>query len=413
MSFVPTHIHTVYSVGDGIIKLEDYMQWCKENNVSAATITDHGVLNGTYQFQKQCKLNGIKSILGEELYVSEFGDTVDEIKQKVADNKNIKEEELDSDFGRSFQARSHVVLYAKNNKGWKNLLHISNKATKERFYRKPLSTHLDILEHSEGLIATTACIVSRWSSLVLNNKEDEAFDLLGCYKEAFNEDFFLEIQTYNSQELNIYNDFLLRASKKLNIPLIYGMDAHYVKKEDNIVHAIALAINRQQILKLEDIDTTNSFYLKSEHDILAELQQYNIPIEALYNTNILADRCNFNIAFDGYKFPNSDISMIEKDAWKKLKELGLNDNIEYKERLQREMKLLKKRDFFPYFALLRETIDACRDNGGLIGKARGSAGGSLACYLLGITDVDPIKYNLSFERFITESRGAVELDVDF
>jgi len=105
--------------------------------------------------------------------------------------------------------------------------------------------------------------------------------------------------------------------------------------------------------------------------------------------------------------------MIEKDAWKKLKELGLNDNIEYKERLQREMKLLKKRNFFPYFALLRETIDACRDNGGLIGKARGSAGGSLACYLLGITDVDPIKYNLSFERFITESRGAVELDVDF
>lgn len=413
MSFVPTHIHTVYSVGDGIIKLEDYMQWCKENNISAATITDHGVLNGTYQFQKQCKLNGIKSILGEELYVSEFGDTVEEIKQKVADNKNIKEEELDSDFGRSFQARSHVVLYAKNNRGWKNLLHISNKATKERFYRKPLSTHLDILENSEGLIATTACIVSRWASLILNNKEYEALDLLGCYKESFGDDFFLEIQTYNSPELNVYNDFLLRASKKLNIPLIYGMDAHYVNKEDNIAHAIALAINRQQTLKIEDIDTTNSFYLKSENDIITELQQHNIPIEALHNTNILAERCNFDIVFDGYKFPNSDISMIEKDAWKKLKELGLSDNIEYKERLQREMKLLKKREFFPYFALLRETIDACRANGGLIGKARGSAGGSLACYLLGITDVDPIKYNLSFERFITESRGAVELDVEF
>lgn len=412
-TFVPSHIHTTYSVGDGIIKLEDYMQWCKENNISAATITDHGVLNGTYQFQKQCKLNGIKSIIGEEVYVSEAGNTIDEIRENVAKNKNIKESELDTDFGLNFQIRSHIVLYVKNNKGWKNLLHISNRATIDRFYRKPLTTHLEVLNHSEGLIATTACIASKWSNLVLSNREREALDLLCCYKESFNDDFFIEIQTYEDDRLFKYNEFLLDASKKLNIPIIYGMDAHYINKEDNIAHAIALAINRQQVIDLNEIDTTNSYYLKPKDDILKEFEKYNIPIEALENTNILADRCDFNIAFDGYKFPTSDISMIEKDAWKKLKSLDLHENAEYKERLQREMKLLKKREFFPYFALLRETIDACKASGGLIGKARGSAGGSLACYLLGITDVDPIKYNLSFERFITESRGAVELDVDF
>ena len=410
-TFVPCHIHTIYSVGDGIIKLEDYMQWCKENNVTAATITDHGVLNGTYQFQKQCKLNGIKSILGEELYVSEAGNTVDEIKEKIAASKN--NDDSDSDFGLKFQTRSHVVLYVRNNKGWKNLLNISNKATKERFYRKPLATHLDILENSDGLIATTACIASKWSSLVRNGKEGEAKNLLSCYKESFGENFFIEIQTYNTEEIIKYNDFLLKASKELNIPLLYSLDAHYIKREDVLAHATALAIDRKQTINLDEINTDLSFYLKTKEQIIKELELYNIPMSALENTNLIAERCNFNIAFDGYKFPNSDTSTLEKDAWKKLKELGLNDNIEYKERLQREMKLLKKRDFFPYFALLRETIDACKGVGGLIGKARGSAGGSLTCYLLGITDVDPIKYNLSFERFITENRGAVELDLDF
>jgi len=413
--YTPIHVHSHFSMGDAILRIPNYIKKCEQLNIKSASLTEHGNLCSSYLFSRECLNAGIKAIIGCEVYISESGDTVEEIKVAAKEKKEEEGHEAERQ-----KLRSHLLLIAKDYKGYSNLVNLTNEAFKERFYRKPLTLHRLVLEKGEGLIVTTACLASAFSQACENDNYKKFIGLLSQYKEAFKNDFYLEIQINERDELLKYNDWLIKASKGLKINLVFGLDAHYLDKEDAYMRDVALAIQRKKTINDKDFASDiKDLHVKTIKEICNQnIIDPKILEEALENTNEIAEKCSFSFTFDGYKFPKLDTKKIQTElitiTLNRLEQLELPEDKKdvYMQRLKYELKVLKKHNLFGYFYILREALQQVRNNNGLVGYGRGSAAGSLFCYLADITYVDPLKFGLSFERFINEDRGKIQMKLD-
>jgi len=406
--FVHLHVHTEYSLLDGAFRIKDVPETVKNAGQSAVAITDHGVMYGAVEFYKTCKKAGIKPIIGCEIYVAPRSR---HDREKVA--------------GLSYY---HLVLLCKNETGYKNLIQIVSKAYTEGFYSKPRADIELLSLHSEGLIALSACLGGAIPQKILDGDIDEAEKYALSMKEIFKDGFYLELQRHGLSEQEPVNRELVRMSKKLSIPLVATNDVHYAAKED---------ARKQQVLMCIQTATTladgahkgfekQEFYVKST-DEMYELFS-DVP-EALENTVKIANMCNFDFCFDKLFLPafyppnglTSKEYLREKCfeglemRLSKAQNDGENpDKDVYVNRLEYELSVVTKMGYAEYYLIVYDFISYAKNKGIPVGPGRGSGAGSLAAFCLGITDVDPIKHELLFERFLNPERVSMpDFDVDF
>ncbi|HOQ01142.1 MAG TPA: DNA polymerase III subunit alpha [Acetivibrio clariflavus] len=399
--FVHLHVHTEYSLLDGANRIKDLIKRTKELGMDSIAITDHGVMYGVIEFYKEAVSNGIKPILGCEVYTAKR-------------TRHDKQGTVDSDPG-------HLVLLAKNNHGYKNLMKIVSIGFTEGFYYRP-RIDFEVLErYSEGLIALSACLSGDVPKALLNNDFEKAKEIAQKYSGIFGKDnFYLEIQSNGIEEQRYVNSQLIKLSKETGIPLVATNDAHYLRKEDARAHEILLCIQTGKSINDEDRMKfpTDDFYVKSPE----EMEEFfaNIP-EAISNTVKIAEMCNVELEFGKLHLPKFNVP-DDKDAYEYLRELcyeGLKhhygENIEDKvDRLEYELSVIKQMGYVDYFLIVSDFIRYAKDRGIPVGPGRGSAAGSLVAYCLGITNIDPLKYNLLFERFLNPERITMpDVDIDF
>lgn len=405
MSYINYHVHSIYSVLDGIIKIDDYIAWAKAHKLNAIGITDHGQVSGLIQLWKKCNSADIKPLLGFEAYYTD-------------DEKGVKES----------KEMYHLILIAKNRQGWDNIIKLHNEAYDEDMYYYKCRINIDMLKkYHEGIICTTACIGSKPAQLFINGDKEGAINHILELKSIFNNDLYLEMQEHGIPEEKEYNKFLYQVSQEHNIKYVIQNDAHYTNKEDAFAHEVLLCKNTRA--KITDENRfkfpTNEFYLKDKEDIFDTFDYFpnSVVEKAIENIQVLADSVeNFDITYKQYNYPT--FGNIE-DSFKKLKQLtieGFNRRFkdqdinkeEYIERLKTELSAIKKIGFVDYFLILEDLIKWANSQDIWTGYGRGSAGGSLVMYCLGITGIDPIKYGLLFSRFIDEHRiSAPDVDSDF
>jgi len=401
--FVHLHLHTEYSLLDGACKIKDIPARILELGQSACAITDHGVMYGCVQFYKELKKHGIKPITGCEIYVAP-GSRFD--KNRVDGN-----------------AYYHLVLLCKNEIGYKNLIKIVSKAFTEGFYTKPRAD-IDLLsKYNEGLIALSGCLGGYIPQKIVNGDYDGAKEHAMLLQSIFGEDnFYLEIQDHGIADEKKVALTLKRLSRETGIPLVATNDAHYITSDDSKTHSVLTSIQTNNSLEFE----TEEFYIKSYDEMYSLFS--DIP-EALENTVNIAERCKFDFDFgkmylpafipdDGSSAYDYFIKNCHNGLDKRLKsyeDLGVKvDANEYSERLKMEIEVIVKMGFVEYFLIVADYVSYAKSKGIPVGPGRGSGAGSLAAYCLGITDVDPIKYNLLFERFLNPERVSMpDFDVDF
>jgi len=386
---------------DGANRIKDLIKRTKELGMDSIAITDHGVMYGVIEFYKEAVSNGIKPILGCEVYTAKR-------------TRHDKQGTVDSDPG-------HLVLLAKNNHGYKNLMKIVSIGFTEGFYYRP-RIDFEVLErYSEGLIALSACLSGDVPKALLNNDFEKAKEIAQKYSGIFGKDnFYLEIQSNGIEEQRYVNSQLIKLSKETGIPLVATNDAHYLRKEDARAHEILLCIQTGKSINDEDRMKfpTDDFYVKSPE----EMEEFfaNIP-EAISNTVKIAEMCNVELEFGKLHLPKFNVP-DDKDAYEYLRELcyeGLKhhygENIEDKvDRLEYELSVIKQMGYVDYFLIVSDFIRYAKDRGIPVGPGRGSAAGSLVAYCLGITNIDPLKYNLLFERFLNPERITMpDVDIDF
>ena len=402
MNFTHLHTHTEYSLLDGSNKIKEYVARVRELGMDSAAITDHGVMYGVIDFYRAAKEAGINPILGCEVY--------------VAPNSRF-----DKETGAGEDRYYHLVLLAENNQGYQNLMKIVSAGFVEGYYYKP-RVDLEVLrEHHEGIIALSACLAGEVSRYLTRSLYEEAKEAALRYREIFGENnFFLELQDHGIPEQKMVNSQLLRMSQELNIPLVATNDVHYTYAEDEASHDILLCIQTGK--KVEDTDRMRyeggQYYVKSPEE-MAQLFPY--ALEALENTHKIAQRCHVEIEFGVYKLPRYDVpdGYTAREYLGKLCEQGLAERYdpvtqELKERLAYELDTITSMGFVDYFLIVWDFIKYARDNGISVGPGRGSAAGSLVAYTLGITKLDPIRYNLLFERFLNPERVSMpDIDIDF
>ncbi|MBQ6907424.1 MAG: DNA polymerase III subunit alpha, partial [Clostridia bacterium] len=398
--FVHLHTHTAYSLLDGACRIKKLMEKVKQNGQSAIAITDHGVMYGVIEFYKEAKKNGIKPIIGCEVYVA----------PRTLYDKTY---EYDS-------KRGHLVLLAKNNEGYKNLVRLVSIAHTDGFYIKPRIDKRTLRKYSEGLIALSACVAGEIPQAILNNDLEEARLLIREYVSIFGTDsFFLEMQNHGLQEEMKVNAQLVNFAKEFGLGLVATNDVHYVEKRDAKYQDVLMCIQMgknvddKNRMKFE----TSEMYLKSD-DEMAELFK-SLP-SALENTVKIADMCNVELEFGHYHLPiyNLPEGTDHFEYLKKLCEDGLEKKYknpsEHKQRLDYELGVIKNMGFVDYFLIVWDFISYAKKNSIYVGPGRGSAAGSIVSYCLDITTIDPIKYNLIFERFLNPSRVTMpDIDVDF
>ncbi len=399
--FAHLHTHTEYSLLDGASRIIDLIAETKKLGMEYIAITDHGAMYGVVDFYKEAKKQGIKPIIGCEVYVAPR-------------TRFDKTHEYDSKY-------SHLILLAENNTGYKNLIKIVSAGFTEGFYYKP-RVDFDLLrEHSEGLIVLSACIAGEVPKLLLNDDYDGAKEVAQKYIDVFGKNnYFIEIQDHGLKEQKQTNPLLIKLAKELGVGVVATNDIHYVKREDAEAQDVLMCIQMDRTvddperMKFE----TDMFYLKSPEE-MQSLFSY-IP-QALSNTVEIAKRCNVEFDFNSRHLPSYDVP-DGKDAYEYLRELcfsGLskryeNPGEELVNRLEYELDVIKSMGFVDYFLIVWDFIDYARNNGVMVGPGRGSAAGSLVAYTLGITSIDPIKYNLIFERFLNPERVSMpDIDVDF
>ncbi len=400
--FVHLHVHSEYSLLDGANRIKDLPVRAKELGMNAIALTDHGVMYGVIDFYKACKKEGIKPIIGCEVYVAPR-------------TRFDKDPKLDNQY-------YHLILLAKNNEGYKNLSKLVSLGFTEGFYYKP-RIDLEILEkYHEGLICCSACLGGSLATALLKENNEEAERIALWHKKLFGEDYYLELQANYLKEQALVNQKLVQLSQKLNIPLVITNDSHYLKKEDAYNHEVLLCV--QTAKKMSDPDRmrfeTDDFYLKSPEEIQAFLP--NIP-EALENTVKIAQKCNVEFEFGHTILPNYEVPAeyaTHYDYFKKLcddgiqKRYGENISQEIKDRVEYEMGVIQKMGYVDYFLIVWDFIHYAKENGIPVGPGRGSGAGSIVAYAIEITDIDPIKYNLLFERFLNPERISMpDFDVDF
>ena len=402
MEFAHLHVHTEYSLLDGSNKIHEYVARVKELGMNSAAITDHGVMFGCIDFYRAAKAAGIKPILGCEVYVAPGS-------------------RFDREAGQTENRYYHLVLLAENNQGYQNLMKIVSKAFIDGFYYKP-RVDLELLEeYHEGIIALSACLAGEVAKNLTRGFYEEAKKAALRYQEIFGErNFFLEMQDHGIPEQQRVNQQLLRMHQETGIELVVTNDVHYTYDTDVEAHDILLCVQTGKRLQDEDRMRYEGgqYYVKSPEEML-KLFPY-IP-EALENTQKIADRCDVEIEFGVTKLPKFDVpapytswEYLNKLCYDGLKERYTENLDELGKRLEYELGVIQKMGYVDYFLIVWDFIRFARDHDIMVGPGRGSAAGSLVSYTLGITKLDPIKYDLLFERFLNPERVSMpDIDVDF
>lgn len=408
--FVHLHLHSQYSLLDGAIRINDLMEKAREFKMPAVAVTDHGNMFGALEFYESAMKHGIKPIIGCEVYLapgSRF------------EKKGVK--------GIS-EAAYHLVLLVKNETGYKNLMKLVSLGYTEGFYYKPRVDKELLKVHGEGLIALSSCLKGEVPYLMSRGEREKAYQIAEEFKSIFSDRrFFLEIQENGIREQSIANKGLMELSKDLDIPLVATNDCHYLDKKDAKAHEVLLCIQTGKTLKDADrmAFSTDQFYVKSPEEMI---KAFDYCPEAIKNTIEIAERCNLKLEFGKYHLPHyhlpegrTDIdSYFEEQAGKGLEgrfvTMTLSDEQKeaYRKRLHEEIEMIKKMKFPGYFLIVADFINYAKNRGIPVGPGRGSAAGSLVAYALRITDLDPIPYNLLFERFLNPERVSMpDIDVDF
>src|SRR5260221_4940804 len=402
--FTHLHLHTEYSLLDGAISLDKLVEFGKAHNYKALAINDHGNIFAAVKFFQKCKKAGIKPILGMEAYFTE------DAKVKNADNKYY-----------------HLILLVQNQTGYKNLCKLISYSYQEGFYFKPRIDYNVLEQYSEGLIVTSACLGGHIAKLLMANNIKEAEERVDWFLRVFGRDrFFLEVQPEDQQEQTILNQKLFDLAQKKDLNCVAAGDCHYVALDDHEAHEIMLAVQTQS--KLDD---PNRFsfgecraYMRTTEQMLDEFKEHQ---QAVWNAGVIADMCNFDFETDKLFFPQfiipenytqeSYFAHMCRIGLQRLKDeqLILHDHIqEYDDRLEVEIDLITRMGFVGYFLVVSDFIQWAYRNGIPVGPGRGSAAGSLVAWALQITNIDPLKYNLLFERFLNPERVSMpDIDIDF
>ena len=402
MAFTHLHVHTEYSLLDGSNKIKEYVRRIKELGMDSGAITDHGVMYGVIDFYKEARANGIKPILGCEVY--------------VAPNSRFDKELTGGE-----ERYHHLVLLAENNVGYANLMKIVSIGFTEGYYYKPRVDMEVLNQYHEGIIALSACLAGEVPRLIEKGLYQEAKKCVQKYLDCFGRgNYFLELQDHGIPEQRTVNAALIRISKEMDIPLVATNDIHYTYAEDAQSHDILLCI--QTAKKVSDEDRMRydggQYYVKSELE-MRELFPY--AQEAVTNTALIAERCNVEIEFGVTKLPKYDVP-DGYDSWTYLNKLCLDglkerypdDDGTLVEKLNYELNVIKNMGYVDYFLIVWDFINWSRQNGIPVGPGRGSAAGSIVSYCLQITNIDPIRYGLLFERFLNPERISMpDIDIDF
>ncbi|MGG7097351.1 DNA polymerase III subunit alpha [Clostridium sardiniense] len=421
--FCHLHLHTEYSLLDGSGKIKKLVKKAKELGMESMAITDHGVMYGCVDFYKAAKEEGIKPILGCEVYVA---------------SKSMLIKNVDKDNG-----TNHLVLLVKNETGYENLMKIVSAASIDGFYYKPRVDHDYLRDHSEGLIALSACLGGEVQKALLNENYEKAKDIALTYKDIFKEGFYLELQNHGMEEQRKVNELNIKLSKETGIPLVATNDVHYIEQRDSKSHDILMCIQTGKTV--EDPDRrrypSDQFYLKSADEMY---DMFSYVKEALENTIKIADQCNFDYEFHVSKLPKFPLPTDEDDPYIYLRDTcfkGLLEryrvfddikNEEYNydkifkmreeneeakvliDRLDYELGVINQMGYVDYFLIVWDFIRYSNEQGIPTGPGRGSAAGSIVAFTLGITKIDPIKYSLLFERFLNPERVSMpDIDSDF
>ena len=418
--YISLHLHTNKSIGDAILTIDGYMKKAKELNLSAASITNHGSMIDIYEFFSACKKNNIKPIIGCEFYI--YNDYLPHDEDEKANDKRNREK--------------HIVLIAKDYKGFQNLLLLHNLAQIDNFYYKPMLTIDNLKTYSEGLICLTACVGGYLPSLIMHvaNKENATendnqmiIDMLEELKQIFKDDLYLELQPGTFRDQIIVNNTLIELSKICNVKTVITNDVHYLNEDDWFAHNIHVCSSRKKIVSDTIEYPDKCYYVMSNEDLYKWCNGY-IP-EQVIDTSIdniyeIIDKVEeYNIIPDKTYMPSVDVpcgfsndSYIEYLCFSRLQKIRgtIKDVAEYSERILKELKVIEKLGFSGYFLTVRDYMLWAKNNDIMTGPGRGSVAGSLVAYLLDITRVDPIKYGLLFERFLSEFRPSPpDIDEDF
>ncbi|MCK5812505.1 MAG: DNA polymerase III subunit alpha [Clostridiales bacterium] len=401
-NFVHLHLHTEFSLLDGAIRIEKLMEKVKNAGMKAVAITDHGVMYGVIDFYNEAIKNNIKPIIGCEVYTAKR-------------TRFDKETRLDADSG-------HLVLLAKNNIGYHNLVKVVSYAFTEGFYYKPRVDY-DLLEkYSEGIICLSACLSGDIPTHLMNNDYEGAKKIAIKLNNIYGKDhFYLEMQNNGVKEQNLINQQLIKLSKETNIPLVITNDAHYLDKKDATVHDVLLCIQTGKKVNDEDRMSfpSSEFYVKTEEEMSKAFPNAK---EAMENTGKISDMCNVTFEFDQLQLPEFIIKGVNdhKAYLLKLVNEGLKDKYKdkitdtHKNRAKEELKTISNLGYTDYFLIVHDFIRYAKENDIMVGPGRGSAAGSIVSYSLGITNIDPIKYDLLFERFLNKERVSMpDIDIDF
>src|SRR5438067_805613 len=398
VSFVHLHCHTEGSLLDGMCRVKDMVRAAREFGMPAVAVTDHGVMYNVVRFYQQAVEAGVKPIVGCEVYVA----------PRSRFDRGTRQENY-----------YHMLLLAKNQTGYRNLVQLVSKGFLEGFYYKPRVDRELLAAHSEGLIATSACLGGEIPSQILKQELKQARYLAGEYREIFGpENFYLELQNHGLSQQDTVNEALAPIARELGIPLVATNDVHYLRKEDAQPHEVLLCIQTGTTMNDPKRLTYGppNFYLASPEEMRERFRSWP---EAVENTLAIAERCNLEIDFSTMHLPHyevpgghTDDSYLEwlcRDAIPERYPRG-DDRIEA--RLEYELEIIRSKGFSAYFLIVWDFVRFAK-SGGIMAQARGSAAGSLVSYLLGLTAIDPLAYDLTFERFLTRERKSMpDIDLD-
>lgn len=395
MSFVHLHVHTEYSLLDGAARVEDLVKKCKELGMDSLAVTDHGAMYGVIDFYRTCLKYDIKPIIGCEFY--------------VAKDLHVRE-----------KGYSHLILLAKNNQGYKNLLRLCSIGFLEGMYYKPRIDYDTLNLYKEGLVCLSACLAGDLPKLVFSEDYDGAKAYISRMKDMFGEDFYIELQDHGIPREKVVSPRLIKMAEETHTKMVVTNDVHYVNREDAASQDVLLCIQTNAFVDEENRMRMDSdqMYLKSEEEM--EKLFPSIP-ECITNSLEIADKCNVEIDFDTMHLPsfpvpeNGDPFEYLKAICKKgMDKYGLTGVEEYEKRLEYELGVIKSMGFVDYFLIVWDYVNFAKRNGIPVGPGRGSAAGSLCAYVLAITSIDPLKYNLIFERFLNPERISMpDIDIDF
>ena len=401
MAFTHLHLHTEYSLLDGCCRINKLFDAVIANGQTAVAITDHGVMYGAIDFYKEAKKKGIKPIIGCEVYVA-------------PKSRFDKQKQPDGNY-------SHLVLLCENNTGYQNLIKLVSAGFTEGFYSRPRVDRELLEKYHEGLIALSACLAGEIPRAIMDNNYEKARDTALWYKNVFGENnYFLEVQNHGIPEQQTVNAYIQKISRETGIPIVATNDVHYIQKEDSFMHKVLICVQTGNKIgdKTNFEFPTEEFFLKSEQEMLAAFPNMS---EAISNSQKIADRCNVDFEFGKIKLPYFDTNgqdhfeYFRQKCYDGLyKRYGTNPAQNIIDRLEYELSIINTMGYVDYYLIVWDFINYAKTHDIPVGPGRGSGAGSLAAYCIGITGIDPIKYNLLFERFLNPERVSMpDFDVDF